>query len=347
MEAKVLYRLLDANLNRACEGLRVLEDVARFMLGDATLSKTIRGARHELRRAAPNLPGDLLSARDVSGDFGTAYREASHLGTSSFVTANARRVQEAARVLEETARCLMPEAVETFKRTRFLAYELEQDLVRRAHLTEKAEFLNNLRLYVIVGTSHTGSRPVPDVVREAIRGGAGLIQLREKQLPARSFLELARLLRDITNEGGVPLIINDRVDIAAASGADGVHLGQEDLPVSAARRILGYRAIIGVSAHSVAEAVAAEQDGADYVGVGPVFATTTKPELEPKGLLLLNAVLQAVHVPVVAIGGINRENVASVVGAGVNRVAVVSAVAGAPDVAGSAAMMLKILEGSN
>ncbi|MEW6447138.1 MAG: thiamine phosphate synthase [Bacillota bacterium] len=347
MEIKSFYRLLDANLNRACEGLRVLEDTARFVLGDADLAKTIRSARHELRRAAPDLPADPLAARDVSRDFGTAYKEASYPKTGAFLRANARRVQEAARVLEETARYLAPEAAETFKRTRFLAYKLEQEFLRRFYLNQKVEILNKLRLYVIVGTSHTGRRPVPEVAREAIRGGAGLIQLREKKLPAKSFLELARLLREVTNEAGVPLIINDRVEIAAASGADGVHLGQEDLPVSEARRILGDHAIIGVSTHSVAEAVAAEQDGADYIGVGPVFATATKPGLEPKGLPLLTAVIQAVQIPVVAIGGINPENVASVVEAGANRVAVISAVAGAPDVAGSASLMLKILEGLN
>lgn len=347
MVVKPFYRLFDANLNRACEGLRVLEDVARFVLSDAALAEKIRAARHELRRAAPNLPADLLDARDVSRDFGTAYAEASHVKTSAFVGANARRVQEAARVLEETARFLVPEAVETFKRTRFLAYELEQDLLGRFYSAEKVEILNKLRLYVIVGTSHTGSRPVCDVAREAVLGGAGLIQLREKQLPAKTFLELALLLRKVTEEMAVPLIINDRVDVAAASGAAGVHLGQNDLPVAAARRILGDRAIIGVSTHSVAEAVAAEQDGADYIGVGPVFATATKPDLEPKGLSLLTAVIQAVHVPVVAIGGITSENVASVLAAGVNRVAVVSAVAGAPDVAGSAALICKLLEGLN
>lgn len=347
MEAKGLYRLLDANLNRACEGLRVLEDVARFVLGDAALTEKIRTARHELRRAASAHTSGLLAARDVPRDFGTAYTEAPHAKMSTFVAVNARRVQEAARVLEETARYLVPEAAETFKRTRFLAYELEQELFRRFCLTEKVEILNKLRLYVIVGTSHTRSRPVPDVAREAIRGGAGIIQLREKQLPAKGFLELALLLRKVTREAGVPLIINDRVDIAAASGADGVHLGQEDLPVSAARRILGEPAIIGVSTHSVAEAVAAQQDGADYIGVGPIFPTATKPGLEPKGLSLLTAVSQAVRLPVVAIGGINPENLASVLGAGVNRVAVVSAVAGAPDVAENAALMLRILEGLN
>ncbi|HIE13130.1 MAG TPA: thiamine phosphate synthase [Desulfotomaculum sp.] len=347
MEAKGLYRLLDANLNRACEGLRLLEDVARFVLDDAALTEKIRTARHELRDAAKELPSGLLATRDVPRDFGAAYMEAPHVKTSAFVTANARRVQEAARVLEETARYLAPAAAETFKRTRFLAYEIEKGLLQRFHLTEKVEILNKFRLYVIVGTSHTGSRPVLEVAREAIRGGAGIIQLREKQLPARGFLELALLLRKVASEAGVPLIINDRVDIAAASGADGVHLGQEDLPVSAARRILGEAAIIGVSTHSVAEAVAAEQDGADYIGVGPVFPPATKPGLEPKGLSLLTAVIEAVHLPVVAIGGIRPENLPSVLGTGVNRVAVVSAVAGAPDVAGNTALMLRILEGLN
>jgi len=348
MEKKAFYRVLDANLNRACEGLRVLEDVARFVLEDALLTERIRGARHELRRVIVYLSGEeLLAARDVGRDSGANYLETPHPDAAALITANLRRVQEALRVLEETARCLNPEVVGGLKRLRFLFYELEQDFARRVKKMDKVTLLQGPKLYVIVGTAHTASRPVLDVVREAIRGGAGIIQLREKELPARAFYELAQALRELTREAGVPLIINDRVDVAAAVGADGVHLGQEDLPMAAARRLLGERAIIGVSTHSVAEAVAAEQAGADYIGVGPVFSTPTKPELEPKGVALLREVLPAVHLPVVAIGGITPENVAAVVAAGVNRVAVVSAVAGAPDVAENAALLCRILEGLN
>ncbi|MEW6771239.1 MAG: thiamine phosphate synthase [Bacillota bacterium] len=343
-----LYRVFDANLNRAREGLRVLEDVARFVFDDGVLAERVRAARHQLAQVANLLPGEeLLTARDVTRDCGTTYAEQPHPDAGAVVAANVHRVQEALRVLEETARCLSPEAVAEFKQLRFWAYELEREFAGRAAIADKAALLRGPKLYVIVGSAHTASRPVPDVAAAAIRGGAGMIQLREKELPARAFFELAQVLRRLTGEAGVPLIINDRVDIAAAVGADGVHLGQEDLPLAAARRILGGRAIIGVSAHSVAEAVAAERDGADYVGVGPVFATPTKPELEPKGVALLNDVLNAVNLPVFAIGGITPENAAVLVTAGVNRVAVVSAVTGAPDVSGSAAVLRKMLEGSN
>uniref|UniRef100_A0A7C2EIY3 Thiamine-phosphate synthase n=1 Tax=Ammonifex degensii TaxID=42838 RepID=A0A7C2EIY3_9THEO len=347
MEIKVFARMADANLNRAREGLRVMEDVARFILQESSLTERVREARHKLRQAAALLPFECLTARDVKEDPGVDFPEEPHPSAGALAISNARRVQEAARVLEETARFAAPEVAGDFKRLRFLAYELEQLFAARLSLKEKASFLKRLRLYVIVGSAHTSGRPVVDVAREAIRGGAQIIQLREKELPARDFLASARALREVTAKAGVPLIINDRADIAAAVGADGVHLGQEDLPPAAARRLLGERAIIGVSTHSVSEALRAEKEGADYIGFGPVFPTKTKPECAARGVEALKEVLGQVRLPVVAIGGITPANLPQVLGAGARRVAVVSAVAGAANVAAEAALLLKMLEGFN
>lgn len=347
MEVKAFYRLTDANLNRAREGLRVLEDLARFVLQDSALTERIRAARHNLQQITANLLAACLTARDVNQDPGVNYPEHPHSSARGVAIANARRVQEAARVLEETARYLAPEIVTQFKHLRFLSYELEQLFAARLALEEKTSFLQKLRLYVIVGSAHTAGQPVVSVAQEAIRGGAQIIQLREKELPAKVFFETAWALREVTAKAGVPLIINDRADIAAAVGADGVHLGQEDLPIAAARRILGEQAIIGVSTHSVAEALRAEKEGADYIGFGPVFPTRTKPEYAAQGLEALQEVLAQVCLPVVAIGGITPANLPAVIKAGAKRIAVASAVASAPDVAASAALLLKMLEGSD
>lgn len=347
MEIRAFYRILDVNLNRAREGLRVLEDVARFALQDADLAQRIREARHELEQQNFVLAQDHVTARDVAGDPGKSYPETRHPTAGALVQANARRVQEAARVLEETARYVAPETVPHFKQLRFLAYELEQLIGTQLRIKEKAALLEKTRLYVIVGSAHTAGRPVLHVAKEAIRGGAQIIQLREKELATRAFLEEARALREITAEAGIPLIINDRVDIAAAVKADGVHLGQDDLPLAAARQILGEQAIIGISTHSLAEALRAEKEGADYIGFGPVFPTATKPEYAAQGIEALKEVTEKVRVPVVAIGGINATNVPLVLQAGAKRIAVVSAVASAPEVAETAALLRRMLEGSN
>jgi thiamine-phosphate pyrophosphorylase len=191
----------------------------------------------------------------------------------------------------------------------------------------------DLSLYVITDRTIGRDRPLGEIVAAAIRGGATMIQLREKNLPARHIAEIGRRLQDITGPAGVPLIVNDRADVALAIDADGVHVGQEDLPVADARRIMGPDKIVGASAGTVAEAVQAEADGADYVGVGSVFATGSKPDAhEPIGPDALAPVRAAVRIPIVAIGGITAANAAEVIYAGAHGVAVISAVIGAEDV---------------
>jgi len=170
-------------------------------------------------------------------------------------------------------------------------------------------------------------RSLVDVVRDAVAGGVTCVQLREKDCSTRDFLHEALLLKDILKPVGVPLIINDRVDIALAAGADGVHLGQSDMPIRYARRLGPPEWIIGVSAGSVQEAVKAEEEGADYIGASPVFNTPTKTDtVQPLGLEGLRQMRGAVSVPLVAIGGINTGNLKEVIMAGADGVAVVSAI---------------------
>ena len=192
-------------------------------------------------------------------------------------------------------------------------------------------------LYVVTDRELSRGRSDAEVARLAYEGGADVVQLRMKNADGREMLEQANLIRQCADEMCKLFIIDDRVDIAMASGADGVHLGQSDIPLADARRLMGDDAIIGISVDSVEEAVAAQEGGADYVGVGAVFRTGTKPDAQQGvGLGAVFEVRQAVDIPVVAIGGINRGNIKDVIRAGADAAAVVSAVVAQDDVRAAA-----------
>jgi thiamine-phosphate pyrophosphorylase len=210
-------------------------------------------------------------------------------------------------------------------------------------MISSASSCSTWRLYAVIDASACGARDVGEVAAAAIRGGADVIQLRHKTATTRALLPLARRLVAVTGAAGVPLIINDRVDVTALTDAAGVHLGQDDTPVAEARRQLGPRCLIGKSAHTLEQALAAQAEGADYIGVGPVFATPTKPDYPPVGLALVRQVQAAgLRVPAVCIGGIDASNAAEVVRAGGSCLAVVRAICVSPDPE-SAARTLKRL----
>ncbi|MDO8446616.1 MAG: thiamine phosphate synthase [Deltaproteobacteria bacterium] len=182
-------------------------------------------------------------------------------------------------------------------------------------------------LYAIIDNSILPSFSNAEIAKKVLTGGAQILQLRGKGLSSKELLEQAREIRELTRTAGAILIVNDRADIALLSDADGVHLGQDDLPISEARKILGKEKMIGISTHSLEQAVKAEQEGADYIGFGPVFGTKTKADAEgAKGLRALLEVKQRVSIPVVAIGGINLENMGEVIDAGPDGAAVISAI---------------------
>jgi thiamine-phosphate pyrophosphorylase len=201
------------------------------------------------------------------------------------------------------------------------------------------------RLYVITGHQFLKGRSLEDVIRAAIKGGADCIQLREKDYTGRELLEAGTLLRRVTREMGVKFIVNDRVDVAKAVDADGVHLGQSDLPIQAARDLLGPGKLVGLSTHNVAEAVEAERLGADYIGLGPMKPTATKLDTEPVvGPQGVKEVRKHVKLPIIAIGGIKEEDVAEIIRSGANGVAVVSAIIGSDDVRRAAERMRAIVD---
>ena len=182
----------------------------------------------------------------------------------------------------------------------------------------------DLTLYLV--TDPSAGEKTEEIVKEAVAGGVTMVQLREKTAGSLSFYERALRLKRVTREAGVPLIINDRTDIMLAADADGLHVGQSDLPAAVARRLIGPDKILGVSAHTVEEAVRAEKDGADYLGVGAVFPTATKKDAESVSYETLKEICETVSIPVVAIGGIGEKNIGKLAGSGIRGIAVVSAI---------------------
>lgn len=189
----------------------------------------------------------------------------------------------------------------------------------------------SMRLYAVTDRSWLGDRTLADQVEESLKGGATFIQLREKNLDFDSFVKEARAIKKLTDAYNIPFVINDAVDVALAVDADGVHVGQDDLDAGELRKLLGDK-IIGVSADTVELALKAEADGADYIGVGAIYATATKTDAEVVAFETITAICQAVTIPVVAIGGLNESNILSLTGTGVDGVALVSAIFSKKDI---------------
>jgi thiamine-phosphate diphosphorylase len=212
---------------------------------------------------------------------------------------------------------------------------------------DKKELLSSVRLYVIADKGICGDRNIEEVVSQAIEGGAGMIQYRDKKSDDKDFLETASSLRDICKDRNVPFIINDRVGVTLKTDADGVHLGEEDLSISEARGMLGPNKIIGKTARTVQEAVEAEEEGADYVGLGPIFHTTSKQIGKPIGAEIIGKAQEALKIPVFPIGGINISNIDQILRSGGKRIAVISAVVLSKNVKSAATMFIERMKSQN
>jgi thiamine-phosphate pyrophosphorylase len=323
-----LGRILDASANRAREGLRVVEDYVRFVLDDPGLTRRLKEVRHRFAEAERGLDANLLlDSRDTREDVGTHIMTRSEQlreNPRAVLAANFKRIAEALRSLEEYSKLVDIWLAGRFEVLRYDIYTIEK-LTMTAVSAYRG--LGNAVIMVLVGGLPTLG-DLTWVVEEALAGGADCIQFREKGLSDREFLSRARELRILTAKAGVPFIINDRVDIARLARGDGVHVGQEDLPVREARRILGGAAHIGVSTHNRAQLDAAILAGASYLGVGPVFPSPTKSFSEPElaGLNFVRLAAESTTLPWFAIGGINDANLDRVLEAGATRVAVSSAV---------------------
>jgi len=322
-------RILDANFNRAGEGLRVLEDAARFALNDAALGSALRRIRHELLDTGAGFQRELVGARDSSADVGASTPEAEGRDLPTLIVANARRVQEALRVLDEVGREGGLDSA-SMKKARFELYDIEKALLGRLARQDKRERLSGV--YVIIDTGALKERSHAEAASAAIAGGARVIQLRDKTSSKRELLPVALELKKLCAEGNALFVVNDHLDLALASGAAGLHLGPDDLPADVARRLLPIDALLGVSAKTVEKARAAEAAGADYIAVGAMYPTSSKESMVV-GPERLSQRRPAVSVPLVGIGGITAENATDVIGAGASAVAVIRAVLGATDIA--------------
>ena len=321
-----MKRIIDANLNRATEGLRVIEEIARFILSDAELSARLKTIRHELQKFFDVEYDILLDSRDTLNDVGcNIINPDKKESLDSIFKANFKRVEEAFRVLNQYA--------SLDDSYRYRIYTIEKEMRSKLKLDYKKIFLNDKKLYLVTNSDNFESDEIfLDRVALSIKSGVDIVQLREKNTTSKRFIYLAQRIRELTSHFGAAFIVNDRVDIAKISNADGVHLGQDDIPVSYAREILGDNAIIGVSTHCPEHAKKAITDGADYIGVGPVFKTPTKPSKDPVGLEYVKWAADNVNIPFFAIGSIDTANIKEVVQAGAKRVAVIRAIMYADDI---------------
>ena len=311
----------------------MVEDFCRFTLNSSQLTMRAKQLRHELSAAIGRLDaGRLIAGRDTSGDVGidsTVDNQLKRSSVNDCFTAGCKRLTEALRVLAETIQTFSPSVAGIIEKLRYTAYALEKDIILFSNAAEK---FRRVQLYVII----TGLSPadVLALTHHCIDGGADCIQLRQKTVKDDELFVLAAEFVKICKSAGVMSIINDRVDMAVAAGADGVHLGQNDLSVEQARKLQLSPLVIGRTTHSVEQLKAACLDNPAYVSLGPVFATPTKPDIETVGLDYVKKgveMLGDTGIGHVAIGGITPENVGQVLAAGARVIAVCSAAASAAD----------------
>ncbi|MBN2295944.1 MAG: thiamine phosphate synthase [Pirellulales bacterium] len=325
-------RVIDAAANRAREGLRVAEDYVRFVLDDTHLTEQLKQLRHDLVAAlSPISPYLRLVARETQHDVGTQLTTRSEQARGRLedvLTANLVRLQESLRSLEEFGKLVDPGMAAAVKQLRYKAYTLQRAIT----ITTTARHrLASAKLYVLID-GRSSPREFESMVRALIESGVDIIQLRDKILDDRQLLARARQLAALTSACNTLFIMNDRPDLAALAGADGVHVGQGELSVKDARSIVGPHALVGVSTHSLEQARGAVLDGADYIGVGPTFPSGTKQFDDFPGIELLEAVSARIRLPAFAIGGIDASNVERVIAAGFTRIAVSGAITSAGDV---------------
>lgn len=353
----MIARILDANANRAREALRMLEDYARLGLNDAALSAQLKTLRHTLAGALEQLHlQDALCHRDTPNDVGTSIKTARELSRDSLtevVIAAGKRLSEALRVLEELAKTINPSTAATIEQLRYQGYSIEKTLsmtAQQLRVGGGAALFQQVGLYVLL-TEALCKHPWEYTLEALLDGGAQAIQLREKNLPDVELLRRSRIFVDrcrkhnsaVVSEGGqqaVIPIINDRADIAQLiglnepglmGGGGGVHVGQTDLPCVELRRLFGQGLIIGVSTENLTQAHEAVRQGASYIGVGPMFATTTKEKPQLVGPPYAKEACETIPIPCVAIGGITLQNLPELLAVGVRSVAVCASVISTDD----------------
>jgi len=318
-----VYRILDANLDRAREGLRIIEEWCRFGLNHAQFTAECKQLRQELARWHTDA---IRSTRDTPGDPGTHLthpQEECRTDVQHVLQANFCRIEEALRVLEEYGKLDAPEMSHSCKQMRYQVYTLESQLIGY----QRHQLLARSPLYLVTSPHEN----LLSVVEAALQGGLTLVQYRDKEVDDVTRLHQAEKLRHLCHRYDALFIMNDRVDLALAVDADGVHLGQQDVPIAFARQLLGSQRLIGRSTTNPEEMQRALQEGADYIGVGPVYETPTKVGKAAAGLDYVRYAKDHASLPWFAIGGIDTTNLTDVLSAGAEKVAVVRAIMQAED----------------
>lgn len=324
-------RIIDANANRAREALRVLEEAARFVVEDESIAFDLKQMRHDLASALPDML-DLIGHRDTPGDVGTTLTtdaEQSRSGLADVIVAAGGRLAEALRAIEEYSKLVelgpgFAELARVAERVRYRGYDITQRLILALGQPHR-----QWRLCLLL-TQSLCKLDWRDVLDQTITNGADCIQVREKDLGAGPLLGHMHEVIELV-AGRANTIVNDRPDVAVLAGADGVHLGQNDLSPAEARKIVGPRMLIGVSTSNLDQARQAKADGADYCGVGPMYETTTKHKPDLAGPGYLRDYVAWDGLPHLAIGGISTDNIGQLVEAGCHGVAVSSAICSAED----------------
>ena len=305
MEDYRIAQIIDANLDRAREGLRVLEDWARFALGRKDLVKRCKNFRQTLGKYHLKI---YKESRNFINDECKGLSHPEQLkrnNSSSIICANASRVQEALRVIEEFSRDHNQNLSRISSEIRYEIYNLEIEYLEAQSNHSRIKILNENHLYFIaIEHEHLFEK-----INDILEGGVKIIQLRLKQGKDSDNLKFAFKIRELCNKFDSLLLINDRVDIALACKADGVHLGQNDMDIKSARNILGFSKLIGITASNEFDIQNAIKNGCDYLGIGPVFPTTIKRGKVPLGIDSLKSLTKNISIPWFAIGGINQENI--------------------------------------
>ncbi len=319
-------RLIDANANRAAEGIRTVEDIARLVFENASAARMLKELRHELGSISKTFStAQRLAARNTQSDAGTRTTlptETSRNDWQDVVAAACERTTQSLRCLEEFSKVLPAEqqgaTVSRFKALRYRAYDvlaMVQQMLARPSLAEDAQ------LYLLVDCQ----RDLESFTQYAVNlaaAGIDIMQIRDKKADGAKLLAYARAAQQALVDTPCKLIINDRIDVALAASADGVHVGQDDLPISEVKQQVPASMLIGVSTHDIQQARQAEAEGADYIGCGPTFPSRTKSFSDFPGIKFLSEVAAEIEVPAFAIGGIGAENLLAVLAAGCRRIAV-------------------------
>ncbi|MBU8922525.1 MAG: thiamine phosphate synthase [Bacteroidales bacterium] len=327
IDSEIISRIIDANTNRCAEGLRVVEEIARFSDENDELFREIKDIRHLVRSVSEKAATGSHRFRDTGSDVGADYTTGSESQRSSFhdlCKANFLRAEEALRVLEEFGKLLDPEVAEIYKNLRFRVYSVEKAFMGTACLNHSMP--KSLFLYGFIDRIFVGRGESRDVAELLVAGGVEMIQYRAKDVARVEMLEDIASILSVTKKAGVPLIVNDYPDLVRDAGADGVHIGADDGDPALAREIIGEDAILGLTVHSIDELTTADVVGADYVGVGAIYPTDTKPSVEAVGTGLIRSISARTKLPVVAIGGLEPGKIREVFEAGAVGAAVISGI---------------------